>query len=89
MGTFYDLKSPKWKKPLNISEKVFYKQVLEFHRPSKIFMPDIWASKSLVPNVHCTRATTGSSGCFKKVKEEFFVVIQRQFSFFSEENNIQ
>jgi hypothetical protein len=28
-------KSPKWKQPLNISENVFYKHVLEFHRPSK------------------------------------------------------
>ena len=33
--TFYELKSPKWKQPLNISENVFYKQVLEFHCPSK------------------------------------------------------
>jgi hypothetical protein len=28
---------------------VFYKQVLEFHCPSNFFMPDISASKSLVP----------------------------------------
>jgi hypothetical protein len=28
----------------------FYKQVLESHRPSKFFMLDIWASKSLVPS---------------------------------------
>jgi hypothetical protein len=33
--TFYELKCPKWKQPLNISETVFYKQVLEFHCPSK------------------------------------------------------
>jgi hypothetical protein len=34
--TFYELKSQKWKQPLNISENgFFYKQVLEFHRPSK------------------------------------------------------
>jgi hypothetical protein len=31
--TFCELKSPKWKQPLNIS--VFYKQSLEYHRPSK------------------------------------------------------
>jgi hypothetical protein len=33
--TFYELKSPKWKQPLNISKTVFYKQDLEFHCPSK------------------------------------------------------
>ncbi len=35
--TFYELKSPKWKQPLKISENGFYKQVLEFqfHCPSK------------------------------------------------------
>ena len=29
-------KKSKWKQPLNISENGFYKQVLDFHRPSKI-----------------------------------------------------
>ncbi len=48
MNFFENLKGQKWKKPLNISKKDFYKQVLEFHRPSK-FIPDICASKSLVP----------------------------------------
>jgi hypothetical protein len=33
--TFYEMKSPKWKQPLNIS--FFYKEVLEFHRPSTFF----------------------------------------------------
>ncbi len=36
---------------LNISENSFYKQVLEFHCPSKFFC-HIWALKSLVPNAH-------------------------------------
>ncbi len=35
MCTFYELKSPKWKQPLNILENVFYKQVLEFNCPFK------------------------------------------------------
>ncbi len=35
MSTFYELKSQKWKQPLNISKTVFYEHVLEFHRPSK------------------------------------------------------
>ncbi len=30
-------KKSKWKLPLNISDNGFYKQVLDFHRPSKIF----------------------------------------------------
>ena len=34
--TFCELKSPKWKQPLNISENGFYKQVLEFHCPSNL-----------------------------------------------------
>jgi hypothetical protein len=37
MCTFYELKSPKCKQPLNISYKgFFHKQVLDLHRPSKI-----------------------------------------------------
>jgi hypothetical protein len=31
-------------------KRFFSKQFLEFHRPSKFFMPDISASKSLVPD---------------------------------------
>jgi hypothetical protein len=32
MCTFYE----RWKQPLNIPKTIFYKQVLDFHRPSKI-----------------------------------------------------
>jgi hypothetical protein len=49
MCTFYELQSPNWRQPLNNWENVFYKQVLKFHRLFKIFMPDIWASKSPGP----------------------------------------
>jgi hypothetical protein len=35
-------------------KRFFYKQVFDFHRPSKIFMPHIWESKSLrvIPNIY-------------------------------------
>ncbi len=47
--TFYELKSPKWKQPLSISENGFLWTRLRISSPFLIFMPDIWASKSLVP----------------------------------------
>jgi hypothetical protein len=49
--TVYELKSPKWKQPLNISETVFYNG-LRISLPFKIFMSDICASKSLVPSTY-------------------------------------
>ncbi len=50
--TFHELKSPKCKQPLNISENGFLQTGLRISSLIKIFKPDIWASKSLVPTVH-------------------------------------
>jgi len=36
MNLFENLKVQIWKKSLNISENNFYKQILDFHSPSKI-----------------------------------------------------
>jgi hypothetical protein len=49
VSNFYELKSTKWKQPLNILENGFLKTGLRISSPFKIFMPDIWASKSLIP----------------------------------------
>jgi hypothetical protein len=49
MCTFYELKVQNACNQSIFRKTDYYKQVLDFHRPSQNFMTDIWASKSLVP----------------------------------------
>jgi hypothetical protein len=47
--SFQRTKKAKIKATTHYFIKRFFKQVLDFHRPSQNFMPDNWAFKSLVP----------------------------------------
>jgi hypothetical protein len=48
-------------------EKLFLQKVLRYSSPFQKLMPDIWASKSLVPNVYvyfnCSRGGRVNCGC--------------------------
>jgi hypothetical protein len=59
MNLFGNLKGQKWKKTAQYFEKRFFLQILDFHCPSKNFMPHIELMKFcpnhyLVPNGYRT-----------------------------------
>ncbi len=79
MCNFYELKSLKWKQPLNISEDVFLLTGPNFSFPFQSFMPHIWASKSLVPSqrypvvkinaLYCAQWLLGGGGAVSSIQE--------------------